>query len=65
MINQTSASDYEIVFDKLRDAIVEQSGRCATVDIPKIVELSDEIEVLREIVEDLSDDVTVESATIG
>jgi len=28
-------------------------------------QLSDEVEVLREIVEDLSDDVTIDSATIG
>ena len=32
------------------------------MDIPKIVEMSDEIEVLRKIVEDYSDDVTIESA---
>jgi hypothetical protein len=65
MTNRPSASDYQIVFDKLRDALAEQEQGAVAMDIPKIVEMADEIEVLREIVEDYSDDMTIESATIA
>ena len=49
------------------DIVLETPGGLAEVaqDIPKIVEMSDEIEVLREIVEDFSGDVAIESATIS
>ncbi len=65
MKTQPSESDYKIVFHKLREAIADQAMRTEGTDIPKLVQCSDEIEVLREIVEDFSEESSLQSATIS